>query len=120
MPEHGGLQSAEAEIQIPLGVGPVAIGMGEPSRREGDCAIVSASGQTIHDRPTRISESQQLGHLVERLPCCVVARAAQERVMTGSVDQIEAGMSTRNNQHHGWKWDLAVFENKRLDMSGQV
>ena len=63
-------------------------------------AIVPRPGEAIDDRATWIPEAEQLRHLVVRLPRRIVARAAEELIAAGSIDEIQAGVAARHDQHH--------------------
>ena len=76
MPQHGGLEAAEAEIEIALQLRRIAVGVRQPRGRQRHRAIVAALGEPIDDRPARIAEPEQLRHLVVRLARRIVSRAA--------------------------------------------
>src|SRR5262245_28128390 len=101
MPQHRGLETAETEIQIALQFGCVAIGVGETGRWQRDGAVVAGFRQPIDDRTAGISETEELGNLVVRLPRCIVPRPAEQLVMPGTLHEIEAGVSARYDQDHG-------------------
>jgi hypothetical protein len=76
VPQHGGLQAAEAEIETVLAARRVAIRMREPGRRKADCVLVALLREAIDDGSARISETEQLCHLVIRFTRGIVSRTA--------------------------------------------
>src|SRR5258706_15550626 len=91
-------QSAEAEIAAARQMRRIPIDMRQPGFRERHRAVVAAAGKTIDDRPTRISQVQQLGDLVVRLTRRVVSCTSEQLVRSWSHKAIQAGMATRYDQ----------------------
>ena len=93
VPQHRGFQPAEAEIQIAFQLRSVAIGVGQASRWQRNRPVVSSFRQPVDDGAARISEAEQLGDLVVRLSRRIVARPAEQLVMPGALDEIQARVS---------------------------
>jgi hypothetical protein len=120
VPTDRRLQPAEAEVEIPFQRGRVPVGVRQPRRRQRDRTIVPPAGQPVNDRPTRISESQQLGDLVVRFSRGIVACPAQKLVIAGTLDEIQARVPARHDEHDGGKRKLAVLQHQRLDVTRRV
>ena len=120
VPQHRGLQPAEAEIQIALQLGRIAIGVRQPRRRQRNRAIVAGLRQPIDDRTAGIPEPQQLGDLVVRFSRRIVARPAEQLVMPGPIDEIQARMPARHDQHDRRQRHLAVVQHERFDVAGEM
>ena len=76
--------TVQAAILPPGQVGRVAIRVRQPCLWKRHGTIVPLFRQPVDDRPARIAEAEQLGDLVVRLPCRIVARAAQKLVLPWS------------------------------------
>jgi hypothetical protein len=85
-----------------------------------DGAIVSRFRALVDDRPARVSEAEQLGDLVVRLAGGVVSRAAQQLVAAAAGHEIQAGVAARDDQHDGRQRQLAILEEQRFDVTGQM
>ena len=118
--EHRGLQAAEAEIEIALQLRRVAVGVREAGGGQRDRAIVAAFGEPIDHRPARIAEAEQPRHLVVRLPRRIVTGPAQDLVRTRPLDEIEAGVAAGDDQHDRGQRQLAVLQDERLDVAGEM
>src|SRR2546427_10203591 len=101
--QHGGLETAEAEVEIAFQPGRIPVRVREPGGRQRDGAIVAGLRKPIDDRPARISEAEQLRHLVVRLARSIVARAAQKLVAPGPLDEIQAGVAARYDEDDRWQ-----------------
>src|SRR5207245_4228247 len=78
----------------------VAIGVRHSRGRKIDRPIVALTRQRVEDRSARISEPQQLRHLVVCLARGIVSSTADAFVRAGRVHQIDR-KSTRLNSSHG-------------------
>ena len=67
MPKDGGLQAAEAEIEIAFQLRRVPVRVRQPRRRQRDGPIVSVFRQAIDHRTAGVAEAENLRHLVVRL-----------------------------------------------------
>jgi hypothetical protein len=130
-PHHRRLQPAEAEVDASFeigrqqsrrrrGPGPVPVGVRHPRNAKGIRAIVALPRQTVDDRAARIPEAEELGDLVIRLPRRIVARPAHQLVPAALPDEIQARMTARHHQHGGRQRQLAMLQDERLDVAGEV
>ena len=108
--QHRRLQAAEAEVEIALAArarcGRHASAASSAARPRDRCR--SRASRSI-DRPARIAEAEQLRHLVVRLARRIVARAAEQLVAPGPLDEIQAGVAAGHDQHDRRQRQLAVL-----------
>jgi hypothetical protein len=83
--------------------------------------------QAVDDRPTGITETEQLGHFVEGFAGGIVARFAQEAIAETFADLEQVSMPAAHHQRQGGQFGpgglrLAApgFENDRVDVAFQV
>ena len=130
-PQHGGLQSAEAEIHTPRrirrqesgGCGlirSVAIRVRQTSDRECVGIVTTFTREAIDGRSARIAQPKQFGHLVVRFARGIVTRPPDELIRPGRGDVIEARMPSRHDEDRRRQRQLTVRERQRLDVTGQV
>ena len=62
-PEHGGLEAAEAEVEIAFEVRRIAIGVRQPRARQPHGPIVAGLRQPIDDRSARIPRPRSFATL---------------------------------------------------------
>ncbi len=103
-----------------VGLRRVPIRVRQPRRREVARPIVAVAREPIDHRPARIPEPEQLRHLVVRLSRRIVARAADQAVGAGLGDQIQAGVAAGHDEHGRRQRQLAVCEDERLDVAGEM
>ncbi len=120
VPENGCLQPAEAEVEIPFHVRRVPVGVGHARRRERDGFVVAVPRALVDNRPARVSESQQLGDLVVRLPCRIIPRSPDAFVAAGFPHHVQARVASRNDERHERQGDVAVLKEQRFDVPGEV
>ena len=118
--QHCRLQPAEAEIQIPFHRRRVAIGVRHARQRQRDGLVVALSRALVDEWAARISQAQQPRDLIVRLPRRIVARPPDARVGAGLVDEIEAGVAARHDERNEGQRQIAVLQEERLDVAGEV
>jgi hypothetical protein len=64
-PTHRGLESTEGEV---------IVGRITQTTRELKALWISIASEAVNMRSARISKTNKLGDLIERFPCCVIAR----------------------------------------------
>ena len=72
---------------------------------EGNGRWVAVGGEGIDPGATRVSQSEELGHLVEGLPGCIVHRVADVAIGPGAsvtMDEVEVGMSAGDDKGESW------------------
>ena len=94
--------------------------MREPRLRQRHRAVVALGGQAVDHRSARITETEQLRHLVVGLAGGIVTRAPETLVCARRGDAVEAGVAARDDQHHGRQRHLPAFEHQRFDVTRQM
>ena len=97
---------------------------GEPvahlGHREADGLGVAGGGDALDHRPARISEPEELGDLVERLPGGVVSSLADALVATAVARQVERGVAPGNHQGKKWIFRGPLLEEGGVDVTLEV
>ena len=104
---HGGLQSAEAEIEI---------ARADHAPGKGKSARGAALRQAVHLRAARIPESKELCGLVKCLAGSIVKRPAEQPISPVFLDIKEQGMPAADNQRH-MRRDFAFSKERGQQMA---
>ena len=86
---HTGLQPAEAEIVAKI----LQQGSGKVERLG-----ISFGRQSVHQRTSRVRQSQELSRLVEAFPSSVIEGSAEDSVLQRGRDQNQQGVAATDNQ----------------------
>ncbi len=105
--QHGRLQAAEAEIEF------VSLHLGE---RKFNGPAIAVRAESVDRRSARITIAEQLRDLVVSLSRRVVARFAQNTVLTNGVDGKQMRMPAAHNQRQGRELNFRMLQQHRVDV----